>query len=295
MRVMTARRALRRSALLTVVLVATLALSAGSAGAETTTPTTTTGSRSVIDLGSTGQFLFVVLIVVLFSALWFALILYDRISANKRLATHLPKLLAEVKSTKEGEGLSAAEVRALARQIREAPKGTPGLTRTMIALGLLTLVCIALAALLVGPADVAGDLLKTVVTALTTALATVLGFYFGAKTASEASAPGGGRGQGPGGAPTAPTAPGPPTNVAAVAGDGQAEVSFEAPADTGGSPITRYTVTSTPPGITGEGDASPIVVTGLENGTQYTFTVRARNEVAEGPESAASNPVTPQP
>ncbi len=73
----------------------------------------------------------------------------------------------------------------------------------------------------------------------------------------------------------------------------QATVSFTTPADDGGSAITGYTVTSTPDGITATGAASPIVVTGLTNGTEYTFTVHATNAVGNSVESAASNAVTP--
>lgn len=72
-----------------------------------------------------------------------------------------------------------------------------------------------------------------------------------------------------------------------------ASVSFTAPASNGGSAITGYTVTSTPGNITATGTASPIVVTGLVNGTSYTFTVHATNAVGNGPESVASNAVTP--
>src|SRR5664280_1737896 len=84
---------------------------------------------------------------------------------------------------------------------------------------------------------------------------------------------------------------GAPTNVVATAGNAQATLTFTAPA--GGSGITGYTVTSTPGNITGTGTASPIIVTGLTNGTAYTFTVIATNANGNSPASVASNSVTP--
>ena len=89
-----------------------------------------------------------------------------------------------------------------------------------------------------------------------------------------------------------PTAPSAPTAVTATAGNGSASVTFTAPS-ANGSPITGYTVTSTPGNITATGTAAPIGVTGLTNGTSYTFTVTAANAVGPGPASAASNAVTP--
>jgi hypothetical protein len=89
------------------------------------------------------------------------------------------------------------------------------------------------------------------------------------------------------------TVPGAPTIGSAVAGNAQAEVSFTAPSTDGGSPITGYTVTSNPGGFTGTGSVSPINVTGLTNGTSYTFTVVATNAVGNSAASAASNAVTP--
>lgn len=89
-------------------------------------------------------------------------------------------------------------------------------------------------------------------------------------------------------------APGAPTGASATAGSEQASVSFSAPTNTGGAPITSYTVTSSPGGLTGSGSASPIVVTGLTDGTPYTFTVVAFNSAGPGPASTASNSVTPQ-
>jgi Fibronectin type III domain len=97
----------------------------------------------------------------------------------------------------------------------------------------------------------------------------------------------------------APTVPGAPTNVTATAGDGSAVVSWTAPSN-GGSAITSYTVTpfigstaQTPTTVSGSPPATTATVTGLTNGTAYTFKVSATNAVGTGPASAASNAVTP--
>jgi len=87
--------------------------------------------------------------------------------------------------------------------------------------------------------------------------------------------------------------PGAPTIGTATAGAGQASVTFSAPGSDGGAAISGYTVTSSPGGKTGTGTTSPILVTGLTNGTAYTFTVTATNSLGTGPSSASSNSVTP--
>ncbi|MBS1210934.1 MAG: putative autotransporter proteinputative Ig protein, partial [Proteobacteria bacterium] len=89
--------------------------------------------------------------------------------------------------------------------------------------------------------------------------------------------------------------PGAPTAVTASAGNAQVTVNFTAPAFTGGTSITNYTVTASPGGQTATGTTSPITVTGLTNGTTYTFTVVASNSAGAGPASAASNSVMPVP
>jgi uncharacterized protein (TIGR02145 family) len=81
----------------------------------------------------------------------------------------------------------------------------------------------------------------------------------------------------------------PPTNVVAVPGTTQALVSFTAPTATMGAPVTSYTVTSTPGGITATGTSSPIRVSGLTEATAYTFSVVATNSNSVSSTSSASS------
>jgi hypothetical protein len=90
-------------------------------------------------------------------------------------------------------------------------------------------------------------------------------------------------------------APDAPADAVASAGDTEATVTFTVPASDGGSVITGYTVTSSPEGLTATGTESPITVTGLTNGTEYTFTITATNTIGISDASAASNAVTPAP
>lgn len=75
---------------------------------------------------------------------------------------------------------------------------------------------------------------------------------------------------------TATTVPQAPTINSATPGNTQASVAFTAGA-TGGSAITGFTVTSSPGSYTASGSSSPLIVTGLTNDTEYSFTVTATN------------------
>jgi hypothetical protein len=99
--------------------------------------------------------------------------------------------------------------------------------------------------------------------------------------------------------PTASEAPDVPTAVSAQADTRSADVSWTAPADDGGSAITGYRITP----YVGAAAQSPTTVgasttathvTGLTNGTAYTFRVQAINAIGAGAASAASNAVVPK-
>jgi len=100
--------------------------------------------------------------------------------------------------------------------------------------------------------------------------------------------------------PLAITVPGAPTGVVAQAADSQATVAWVPPANNGNANIASYTVTARINGIatansvtTSNGTTTSAVVTGLTNGTSYTFTVHATNIKGAGAESAPSNAITP--
>ncbi len=96
----------------------------------------------------------------------------------------------------------------------------------------------------------------------------------------------------------ADSAPGAPSNLEADAGDEQVTLTWGAPAD-GGSQIIRYEYRYAASGetysdwatVSGAGNARSRTVTGLTNGTEYGFQVRAVNSIGEG--AAAEDSATP--
>lgn len=91
-----------------------------------------------------------------------------------------------------------------------------------------------------------------------------------------------------------PHVPDAPTGVGGSAGDGRVTVTWSAPIEDGGAPITGYTVTASPGGATCTSTgATSCTVENLANGTAYTFRVAATNRAGTGPKSTSSASITP--
>ena len=92
------------------------------------------------------------------------------------------------------------------------------------------------------------------------------------------------------------TTPGAPTSVTGTVGNTQVPVSWVAPVSNGGASIINYRVTSSPGGFTAttpDGITTTATVTGLTNGTSYTFTVIATNIAGNSSSSVASSAIIP--
>ncbi|MBL8512984.1 MAG: fibronectin type III domain-containing protein, partial [Betaproteobacteria bacterium] len=83
------------------------------------------------------------------------------------------------------------------------------------------------------------------------------------------------------------TTPGAPTIGTVTPGNAQLSVAFTAPASNGNSTITGYTATCG--AFSNTGTASPIVVSGLTNGTSYSCSVRATNAAGTGSASGTAS------
>ncbi|MCX6507541.1 MAG: fibronectin type III domain-containing protein, partial [Actinobacteria bacterium] len=93
--------------------------------------------------------------------------------------------------------------------------------------------------------------------------------------------------------------PQPPANFTATPGNAQATISWTAPTNTGGSPITGYTATASAGGQScTTTTATSCTISGLTNGTTYYVSVTATNAVGISDPSVvavtpSSDPVAP--
>ena len=90
------------------------------------------------------------------------------------------------------------------------------------------------------------------------------------------------------------TVPGAPTGVVATAGNASAGIVWNPPASNGGPSITGYIIVPSSGHNVTVGSVTSGVISGLTNGSTYTFKVEAVNSQGVGSASARSNAVTPQ-
>ena len=106
---------------------------------------------------------------------------------------------------------------------------------------------------------------------------------------SDTNGVGGGALSDPSSAVTPATYPGAPQNVSVVAAGGQAVVSWTPPASNGGSPIISYSVSAGARSCSytvSSPETDSCTITGLTNGSSYTFSVTATNGLGAGSPSA---------
>jgi hypothetical protein len=201
------------------------------------TTTTAAPAGPVIDLKGPQAIAFVIAIGLGVAIMWVVPFWMDARRAY-RLRDQAIKLIGgQLLEAAKKNGLTVAELRELLGTIGEPATGQRGLTRALMAFTIITVVGVALVAVLLSSSSDAGDLRKTIITSLLAVLATIVGFYFGtraAETATEATATQAPNPQAPDSStPTSDsTAPGP----AGVDGTGAVGEETTSPVDEAGVP-----------------------------------------------------------
>lgn len=85
----------------------------------------------------------------------------------------------------------------------------------------------------------------------------------------------------------------PPQNVKALIGDKSAIIRFDPPVNFRSAQVSKYDVTNLQTGVVVSASESPVTVSGLKNGTAYTFSVSATNSLGTS-NTVNTNSVTPQ-
>jgi hypothetical protein len=189
---------------------------------------TTTVPGPVIQLQGPRAVVLVIAIGVAIAVLWSLPIWLDARRAYKLRMKALDMIGGKLLNAAARDGLKITELRELLATIGEPATGQRGLSRSLMAFTIITVVGVALVALLLSG--------SAVITSLLSILATIVGFYFGtraAETGAELAAPeqapptqpppGGGGGEATEGTAEAAAVAGAEEEVAAASGDGAEE------------------------------------------------------------------------
>ncbi len=84
-----------------------------------------------------------------------------------------------------------------------------------------------------------------------------------------------------------------PRNVFAIVGDKSALVSFDPPDNARTSEVSSYSIKVNETGVVIQATSSPVTVPGLKNGSHYSFSVTASNQLGTSP-AETSNAIFPQ-
>jgi hypothetical protein len=148
---------------------------------------TTTAPGPVVELRGPGAATLVVGVGVVLAVIWWLPIWLDARRAYRLRERAITLIGGRLLDAAKKDGLKVSELRELLATIGEPATGQRGLARALMAFTIITIVGVALAALLLSSAGDASDLRKTVVTSLLTLLGTIVGFYFGTRAAEGGS------------------------------------------------------------------------------------------------------------
>jgi hypothetical protein len=185
----------------------------------------------VVQLQGPRAVLLVIAIGVAIAVLWSLPMWLDARRAYRLRERALDLVGGKLLAAASKDGLKMAELRELLATIGEPATGQKGLARALMAFTIITVIGVALVALLLSGSVDSGDLRKTVITSLLTLLGTIVGFYYGTRAAETGTEQ----------APPAPTAA-PTTTPAAGAPEAAAVAGAEETADVGAEEETAADV-----------------------------------------------------
>jgi hypothetical protein len=149
----------------------------------TPSPTPTPGGQ-VVAVSGTGAIVLIVLIAAGLALLWFVPLMIDTLRASNWRRREQRELIGELTAmVGRNKELSVEELRQIVSAMDRPPRGVSGLTQSLLALVIATMVGVALVGTLLSSSGDGSDLRKTIITSLLSVLATIAGFYFGARTA----------------------------------------------------------------------------------------------------------------